>query len=205
MYCRKCGTPNPDDRSNCIQCNSPLTSPLAQKPGSGGMGTGSMSPSGPTSVLPTPPAQSSGPTVIIPNAHSTGPQSPPDRPTTNPIPPIYQSGPSYQPTYVQQQSQQPMNYGAPPVMQSSMNTLAIVSAVCGGFGLFSCLCGILTLPSIAGIVTGFIAYKKVQETGEKGKELAIAGMITGGLGILLWIGWIIFVVILKVGGSGGHF
>src|SRR5882724_10689558 len=104
MYCRKCGTPNPDDRSTCLQCNAPLTASLPAKPGSGAMGPGApQTTTTPTSAFQQ---QPSGPTVIIPSQQSTGQQTPTTGPITNPSPPNYQS---YQP---QQQSQgyQPQPY-----------------------------------------------------------------------------------------------
>src|SRR5882724_7762821 len=233
MYCRKCGTPNPDDRSSCLQCNAPLTSSLPQKPSSGPVSSGPMQ----TQTTPTSSFtdQPSAPTTIIPSQQSTGRPTPTTGPITNPTPPSYQQQPpSYQqqpPSYqqqsqpfqqqqpsYQQQQQQPsyqqsmqqshaqMSYGAPPpqVRGQATNTLAILSLISGIIGLFACLCGLLTVPAVAGLVMGFIALKKVQETGEKGREMAIAGMVTGGLGLLLFIGWVIFYVILRMGG-GSHF
>lgn len=83
-----------------------------------------------------------------------------------------------------------------------MNTMAIVSIVAGGIGLLTFCCyGIGIVPSIVGLVTGFMGMKKVQETGERGRELAIAGMVTGGLGTVLAIGYVILIIIGVVSGN----
>src|SRR6185369_17617587 len=105
MYCRKCGTPNPDDRSTCLQCNAPLTSSLPQKPSSGPVSSGPMqTQTTPTSAFNEPP---SSPTVIIPSQQSTGRPSPTTGPITNPTPtpPAYQPYQPQQPPSYQQQSQ----------------------------------------------------------------------------------------------------
>jgi len=88
-------------------------------------------------------------------------------------------------------------YGAPPIQsQANMNTLSIVAAIAGGVGLVTFCCyGLGIVPSIAGLVTGFMGMKKVQETGERGRELAIAGMVMGGLGTLFALGYIILIII----------
>lgn len=57
------------------------------------------------------------------------------------------------------------------------NTLAIVSLV---LGILCCL------PfSIGAIITGVIAQNQIKQTGEKGRELAIAGIVLGVLALLV--------------------
>jgi hypothetical protein len=63
--------------------------------------------------------------------------------------------------------------------QNKTNTLAIVSLVAACIGLF---CGI---GSIVGIVLGFIARKQIRQTGENGDGIALAGIIVGGISLLL--------------------
>jgi hypothetical protein len=217
MYCRKCGTPNPDDRSSCLQCNAPLTSSLPQKPGSGPVSSGPMqTQTTPTSIFNEQPPT---PTVIIPSQQSTGRQTPTTGPIMNSPPPPYQ--PSYQqqqpPSYQPQQSQpfQPqqmqqsapaqMNYGAPPDGQAKTNVVAIISLVSGILGILSCWgCGFGFLPSIAGGVMGFLAMKKVQVTGERGRELAIAGLITGIVGFALSLFWVLYYGLAGIGAIMGN-
>jgi len=86
-------------------------------------------------------------------------------------------------------------------------TLPIVSLV---FGIVSLCCYISPVTGIVALVTGFMGMKNVNNDPQNygGKGLAIAGMITGGvfllLGLLYWI-YIIFVVGLAALGSMGNF
>ena len=69
---------------------------------------------------------------------------------------------------------QPVTYpGAPyvPAIPPRTNTLAIVSLVTG----FCC--------SLAAVITGHIALAQVKRTGEAGRNLAIAGLVLGYIGI----------------------
>jgi hypothetical protein len=73
-----------------------------------------------------------------------------------------------------------------------MNSLALVSVISGSAGIVLCwACGIGFVPAIVGGITGFLGMKKVQLTGERGRELAIAGLVTGGIGFLLNLFWIL--------------
>lgn len=65
--------------------------------------------------------------------------------------------------------------------QGQTNTLAIVSLVSSFVG---CLCG---LGSIVGIVTGFMSISQINATGgtQKGRELAIGGIVVGFLACLM--------------------
>ena len=72
-------------------------------------------------------------------------------------------------------------------------TLAIVSLVAGILGLTLC-CGTL-LPSLIAIVTGFMARGKASgdPVNYGGGGLAVAGLITGVLGLLAGIAYLVFV------------
>lgn len=93
-------------------------------------------------------------------------------------------------------SWQNQNIGAntpfqPPVAGLGQNkTLAIVSLVCGILSL-TC-CGPFT--GIAALVTGFMAKNNVDANPQQydGRGLAIAGMIMGGISLVLTVLWIIF-------------
>ena len=65
-------------------------------------------------------------------------------------------------------------------------TLAIVSLV---LGILSLLCCAWIVPGIAAIITGFIAKKNADQNPNQygGKGLALGGMITGGISVLLGI------------------
>lgn len=75
-------------------------------------------------------------------------------------------------------------------------TLAIVSLVLGILGFTLC-CGTL-LPSIAAVITGFMAKSKAANDPMSygGAGLALGGIITGVLGTLISIGYLIFVFFL---------
>ena len=80
------------------------------------------------------------------------------------------------PAYGQQQpyGQQPygqQGYGAP-LAEQKYNVLAIISLVTAFVGI-----------SLAAIITGHIALSQIKRTGEKGRGLAIAGLVLGYVSI----------------------
>lgn len=80
-------------------------------------------------------------------------------------------------------------------------TLAIVSLVCGVLSIICCF-SFVTGP--AGLITGFIAKNKADQDPAQfgGRGLALAGMITGGIGTLIGI----LVIILQIlGAFAGRF
>ncbi|HXG82400.1 MAG TPA: DUF4190 domain-containing protein [Pyrinomonadaceae bacterium] len=91
---------------------------------------------------------------------------------------------------------QDQNIGAntpfqPPVVGLGQNkTLAVVSLVCGILSL-TC-CGPFT--GIAALITGFMAKNNVDANPQQydGRGLAIAGMIMGGISLVLTVLWVIF-------------
>ena len=93
-------------------------------------------------------------------------------------------------------------YGAPPAAPQN-EMLAQVSLGTGIAALvMNCCCGWFSpLLGIAALVTGFLAIKKINESNGLlgGKTLAIAGMVCGGLGIVL------FGVMMAIGVSGAVF
>jgi len=79
-----------------------------------------------------------------------------------------------------------------------MNPLAIASLATGILSIVCCFCfgGLGILLGAAGIVTGIMAKKQIQESGgtQGGDPLALAGIICGGVGaalgvvaIILWL------------------
>jgi hypothetical protein len=74
--------------------------------------------------------------------------------------------------------------------------------------IWSLVLSILTLGglgSIAGIWLGAVARRKVAETGERGRGLAIAGIVVGVITLLFAIGYWIFIVMHTSGGTGGAY
>jgi hypothetical protein len=83
--------------------------------------------------------------------------------------------------------------------------LAIVALVTG-------IAGLTVIPfvsSIVAVVTGHMARKEVRRTGEQGDGLALAGLITGyigiGLGVLVAILLVAFFGIVIASGMNGYY
>lgn len=55
------------------------------------------------------------------------------------------------------------------------NTMCIIGAVVSGISLLVPVCG------IGGFILSRMGKKQIEETGERGKDLAVAGMIVGGI------------------------
>lgn len=56
------------------------------------------------------------------------------------------------------------------------NAMAIVSLVTSILGI-----------SLVGVITGHIAMSQIKKTGEQGNGLAVAGLIIGYIGTVLWL------------------
>jgi hypothetical protein len=93
-----------------------------------------------------------------------------------------------------------MPYGPAPMIKQGTNGMAVAALVLGIVGLF---CGFF-VPSILGIVFGFLARKQIDESGglQQGEGMALAGIITGFIGI---IGWIIIVIIAVATDDGPYY
>jgi hypothetical protein len=70
----------------------------------------------------------------------------------------------------------PQQYGAPAAGPEKYNVLAIVSLVAS-----------ILMFQLVGVITGHIALSQIKKTAEKGRGLAIAGLIVGYVGIALGI------------------
>jgi hypothetical protein len=124
-----------------------------------------------------------------------GYQAPPGGYQTPPPAPGYQQAPP--PGYQQPPVQQPY-YGYQAPATPPMNTLAIVTII------------MAFVFSIAGIVTGHIALKQIDRTGESGRGLAKAGLIISyvftGLWVLGIIAYIVFfILIFAAAGTGAMY
>lgn len=78
--------------------------------------------------------------------------------------------------------------------------LAIASLVCGVGGF------VVGLSFIPAIICGHLARRQIRQTGEQGAGLALAGLILGYVGIVLFAALlaVFFVVAAKVGQSVGN-
>jgi hypothetical protein len=61
--------------------------------------------------------------------------------------------------------------------------MAIASLVCSLFG-WLCFIG-----PILGMIFGFVALSQIKQTGQRGRGMALAGIIIGGVIVALGIGW----------------
>ena len=74
--------------------------------------------------------------------------------------------------------------------------------------IWSLVLAILTLGglgSIAGIWLGAAARRRIAETGERGRGLAVAGIIVGVITLLIAIGYWIFIAMHAAGGGTGGY
>lgn len=84
---------------------------------------------------------------------------------------------------------QPYAVGPGPPARTS--GLAIASLVCGIFGLVGCC---VLVPSVAGIVCGGLALPAINRGQARGHGMAVSGILTGSIGLLLGVGaWIFFI------------
>ncbi|MBE2250089.1 MAG: DUF4190 domain-containing protein [Myxococcus sp.] len=116
-----------------------------------------------------------------------------DRPAAQPV---QAPAPMVQPPPNVWSPNAPGSYSAPPAPGGQTNTLAIVSLVSG---LVGCLC-LPALGSLTGIITGFVALSQINAAngGQKGRELAIGGIVVSFLGCF---GWLAYFVIAAISAS----
>jgi len=139
----------------------------------------------------------------VPPAYGTDPFAPVDYPADNappsgypPLPPPVYANPGYPPQaypppppgWPQQPYApgyyDPYNYGAPLGAPPGTNGKAITALVCGALGLVLCMCFI---PSVLAIIFGFLGLSETRRSGQSGGGLAIAGIVLGGLTLLLGV------------------
>jgi hypothetical protein len=84
---------------------------------------------------------------------------------------------------------------APPPPATKTNSLSVVSLITGIVGFISMCLGVIPflgwvcygisgLAAIAALITGFIGINKMKASGEKGRGMAITGIVFGALGLL---------------------
>jgi uncharacterized membrane protein len=69
----------------------------------------------------------------------------------------------------------------PPPPSAGTNKMAIASLVCSLFG-WLCVVG-----PLFGLIFGFVALNQIKETGQRGRGMALAGMIIGAILVVLVI------------------
>ena len=70
----------------------------------------------------------------------------------------------------------------PPPQSAATNGMAVASLVCSLFG-WLCIIG-----PLLGLIFGFVALSQINQTGQRGRGMAIAGIVIGGILIALGIG-----------------
>ena len=112
---------------------------------------------------------------------------------------------NYQPpTYENQQMTQNQQFGMQgqnqfAQIQGQDQTLPIVSLVLGIFGILLTFCCYMGIPfGLAALITGYFGMNNANKDPMKygGKNLAIGGMITGGISLLITLGMILIFIIL---------
>ncbi|MGW5159554.1 DUF4190 domain-containing protein [Nonomuraea wenchangensis] len=87
-------------------------------------------------------------------------------------------------------------YGAPPPPPRPTNGMAVASLVLGIVGMISC-----GLTSIVGVILGHIALARIKRSGEEGQGMAVAGLVTSyvmvviNVLLLIWFGGMILSII----------
>lgn len=113
--------------------------------------------------------------------------------------PLQQS--SWTPPPAPEANWQSQNIGAntpfqpPMIIQGQNQTLPIISLVLGIISALCCWVGFLTGP--AALITGYLGKKNADSNPNEfgGGGMALAGMITGGIGTLISIGYFIVIII----------
>ena len=145
-------------------------------------------------VPPAPPAPSfEAPTASPYGAPPAAPSAEPAAYGAPPVAPPYAGGttPGYQPAAYPAPA-----YGYGGYQQQKTNVLAIVSMIASIVGFVLSWTWILGLGLIAGPIMGHIALSQIKHSGEKGRGMALAGVIVGyvgiGLGVLGVIAFFMF-------------
>lgn len=119
---------------------------------------------------------------------STEPTPPPAY--APPAPPAYgatPAAPAYGDAPAAPQAYAPQGYGQPAAGEK-WNVLAIISLVSAFF------------VSLAAVICGHIALSQIKKTGEKGRGLAIAGLVIGYLGLISGLIFLVVVVLVTIAG-----
>ncbi|BDH56943.1 DUF4190 domain-containing protein [Tsukamurella sp. PLM1] len=154
-------------------------------------------PSNPYAAQPDPYAAPSNPYAAQPDPYAAPPQYP--GPQQYPgqqgfgQQPFGQQLPGY-PAYPGQNAPGFPGYGQP--MQTGTNGLAIASLICGVVSMvLFCFWGAGLLVAIPAVVMGVLAMKQIRLSGQEGHGMALAGVITGSIGLVISLCYLILVII----------
>lgn len=78
-----------------------------------------------------------------------------------------------------------------------MAIAALVTTLAGGF--FACGIGFLVGP-----ILGMVALGQIKQSGESGRGMAIAGIVVGGIGLLLVVAYVVFLVAVATSASSSY-
>ena len=107
----------------------------------------------------------------------------------------YGQQPYQQPYQQQPYGQYPQSYAQPYAAPARpTNTMAVIALIAGIAGLTV----VPFLGSIVAVITGPMARKQIRETGENGDGMAVAGLITGWIGVAVGLLLLIFAVIVPL-------
>jgi len=106
---------------------------------------------------------------------------------TPPAPPAYGAAPAAPAYGSAPAAYAPQGYGQP-AAGDKWNVLAIISLVSAFF------------VSLAAVICGHIALSQIKKTGEKGRGLAIGGLVLGYLGLISGLIIIIVIVLATIAG-----
>jgi len=72
--------------------------------------------------------------------------------------------------------------------------------VLGNLGLFVGMFCLGPVPGIAALVLGLVALSQIKSAPDRngGKPFAIVGIITGSLSMVIFVGWLLFIVIANL-------
>lgn len=159
MKCANCGHDLTTGAGFCGNCGTAISAPIPLAPS-------------PTQHTPAPP---------YPHSHQVEPPAPSPTPAPTPYAPQGPQAPQQQP-YGQPAQQQPVSQQQAPGMQpvyihpsSKYNEMAIISAVL-----------LLFFPPIS-VILGFISLSQIKQSHERGRGLAITGIILGALSVIFFV------------------
>jgi len=113
-----------------------------------------------------------------------------------PAPPAYgatPAAPAYGAAPAAPQAYAPQGYGQPAAGEK-WNVLSIISLVTSIIGI-----------SLAGIICGHIGLSQIKKTGERGRGLAIGGLVVGYLGLIAGLIFVVvFFVVIMAGIDSGY-
>lgn len=98
-----------------------------------------------------------------------------------------------------QQNNGPM--GMPPMQNQQMNS-PMAPARTNTMAILSLVFAFILAP--LGVVFGAIALNQIKKTGEEGKGLAVAGLVTSSIFTLLGIIYIVFVIIAIIAAGNSY-